>query len=140
MKRFKIKIENLLYKYITKWYIKLTNKRNFTFEKLKDEYTYTFKKEFSGCNYSIHNPIEAVYFVLVETYSAIHLLNIEGITMDYTDKDYIKVNITTARPGLIIGRNGQDISRLTINLSRYFGKNVVVILDEAKTDFGYSNY
>ena len=28
MKRIKIKIENFIYEHITKWYVKLTNKRN----------------------------------------------------------------------------------------------------------------
>ena len=63
--------------------------------------------------------------------------NIQGITMDYSNDNFIKVNIITERPGLIIGKNGKDINNLTENLTEYFGKKVDINLIEIKTNFIY---
>ena len=74
-------------------------------------------------------------FTLIKIYRRTPLLNIQGITMDYSNDDFIKVNITTERPGLIIGKGGKDIDNLTENLTEYFGKKVNVNLIETKTNF-----
>ena len=138
MKRIKIKIENFIYEHITKWYVKLTNKRNHNLDIIKgNNYDYFVNDKFKGCKYSLLSPIECIYFTLIKIYRRTPLLNIQGITMDYSNDDFIKVNITTERPGLIIGKGGKDIDNLTENLTEYFGKKVNVNLIEIKTNFIY---
>ena len=140
MKEFKIKVEDFIYKYITKWYVKLTNKRNYNLDVMKPNYTYSVNENFKGCTYGVYQPIECVYFALLKVYGHIRYLNIQGITMDYSNKNTIQVKIMTARPGLIIGKGGKDIEQLTFYLNRYFGKLVEVNLVEVKTNFIYTNY
>lgn len=48
MKEFKIKVEDFIYKYITKWYVKLTNKRNYNLDVMKPDYTYSVNEKFQG--------------------------------------------------------------------------------------------
>lgn len=45
----------------------------------------------------------------------------------------VRVTIRTARPGLVIGRKGEDIERLREQLSRLSGKEVYIEIDEVKT-------
>ena len=44
----------------------------------------------------------------------------------------VRVTIRTARPGLVIGRKGEDIEKLREELSRMTGKEVYVEIDEVK--------
>lgn len=140
MKKIKKKIENFIYKHIAKWYVKLTNKRHWNFKTLTDGYEYFVTHKFRNCHYAITNPIECVYFALNEVYSGTNV-RVQGITMDYEESsDYIKVNILSERPGLVIGYHGRDIDNLTEILTNYFGKKVKVNVVEFKTNFVYRNY
>jgi len=44
----------------------------------------------------------------------------------------VRVTIKTARPGLVIGRKGEDIERLRAGLSEMTGKEVYIEIDEVK--------
>ena len=140
MKTLKRKIESYIYKYITKWFIKLTKKLNqydILFQENWNEGIYV-NEPFKGCKYSLFSPIECIYLAFNEIYHcSLQRFNIQGITMDYSNDNFIKVNIITERPGLIIGKNGKDINNLTENLTEYFGKKVNINLIETKTNFMY---
>ena len=138
MKTLKRKIETYIYKYITKWFLKLTKKLNqYDIPFQENEYEGIYVNEpFKGCKYSLLSPIECIYFAFNEIYHcSLRRFNIQGITMDYDNDDFIKVNIMTARPGCIIGRGGKDIDNLTKTLTKYFGKKVEINLIETKTNF-----
>lgn len=47
-------------------------------------------------------------------------------------KDKCEVTINTAKPGIIIGRGGEDIERLRKNLSKYVGEEVYISIVEVK--------
>ena len=136
--KLRFKIENFIYKYITKWYIRLTNKRNHNLDTIKGNgYDFFVNDKFKGCKCSLLTPIECIYFTLIENYRRTQFLNIQGITMDYSNDNFIKVNITTECPGLIIGKGGKDIDNLTEKLTKCFGKKVEINLIEMKTHFAY---
>ena len=138
MKTPKRKIESYIYKYITKWFIKLTKKLNqYDIPFKENEYDEVYVNEpFKGCKYSLLSPIECIYFAFNEIYHCgLQRFNIQGITMDYDNAEFIKVNIMTARPGYIIGCGGKDINNLTKTLTKYFGKKVEINLIETKTNF-----
>lgn len=138
MKISKRKIEIYIYKYITKWFIKLTKKLNQYDIPIKDDcYEGIYvNKSFKGCTYSLFSPIECIYFAFNEIYHcSLTRFNIQGITMDYSNDNFIKVNIITERPGSIIGFRGKDIDNLTETLTKYFGKRVEINLIENKTNF-----
>ena len=138
MKISKRKIEIYIYKYITKWFIKLTKKVNqydILFQEDWNEGIYE-NEPFKGCKYSLFSPIECIYLAFNEIYHcSLQRFNIQGITMDYDNAEFIKVNIMTARPGYIIGTGGKDINNLAKTLTKYFGKKVEINLIETKTNF-----
>ena len=45
----------------------------------------------------------------------------------------VRVTIRTARPGLVIGRKGEDIEKLREQLSKMTGKEVYIEIDEVRT-------
>lgn len=140
MKISKRKIEIYIYKCITKWFIKLTKKLNQYDIPFKEDYYEGIyvNKSFKGCKYSLLSPIECIYLAFNEIYHcSLSRFNIQGITMDYSNDDFIKVNITTARPGFIIGKGGKDINNLTEKLTECFGKKVEINLIEMKIKFFY---
>jgi small subunit ribosomal protein S3 len=44
----------------------------------------------------------------------------------------VRINIFTARPGIVIGRKGQDIERISAELSRLTGKEVYIEIQEIR--------
>ncbi len=44
----------------------------------------------------------------------------------------VRINIFTARPGIVIGRKGQDIERIRAELSRMTGKEVYIEIQEIR--------
>ena len=44
----------------------------------------------------------------------------------------VRINIFTARPGIVIGRKGQDIERIRAELSRLTGKEVYIEIQEIR--------
>jgi small subunit ribosomal protein S3 len=47
-------------------------------------------------------------------------------------KDKVEVTINTAKPGVIIGRGGEDIEKLRKSLSKYVGEEVYISIVEVK--------
>lgn len=135
MKKIKIKVKNYIYNQITKWYVKLTNERNRNFEMVKDSYDFYVIDKFKGCNLAILNPIQCIYFALIKVYATLNTNRIYGISVDYDNDEYIKVNIQTERPGFIIGYHGETINTLRKILTEYFGKKVEVNIIETKYQF-----
>lgn len=45
----------------------------------------------------------------------------------------VRVNIRTARPGIVIGRKGQDIERVRAELSKMTGKEIYIEIQEIKS-------
>ena len=134
------KLEDFIYKRITNWFIKLTNKRNHNLNLMKGDYDVVINSDFEGCTYGICQPIECIYFALLEVYGHIDRLRIQGITMDYSDNNVIKINIMSAYPGLIIGRYGKPIEQLHSTLYKYFGKKVNINLVEVKMEIARMIY
>lgn len=131
-KTFKKRCTDLVFKYVTGWYIKLSHKYNHTLTPLTDGYEYFINPRFKGCNTGVYNPIEVVYFGLKTVYRNVFILAIQGITVDYTDENIITVNISTLHPGLIIGLHGRDIDHLSNILTDYFGQKTVINIKEVK--------
>lgn len=44
----------------------------------------------------------------------------------------VRINLFTARPGIVIGRKGQDIERIRVELSRLTGKEVYIEIQEIR--------
>lgn len=134
MGRIKNHIGNLIYQIIQKLYIRLSNKRSGNLIRLKDCYDYTVNPKFKGCNISITNPVECVYFALLQVYGGLSAIRLQGIIVAY-DNNEIQVTIHTQRPGMIIGFRGKDIDELNLILEKYFNKPVKVNLIEMKDKF-----
>lgn len=61
-------------------------------------------------------------------------LQIHGVDVDTQKKEQIDVTIRLHRPGLLIGKGGQDINAVSELLSNNFGKTVVIHIVEVKKD------
>lgn len=87
-------------------------------------------------NYWIFSPVEAVENVLKLHFMNNRLyyrLHIHGIQVD-TQGDVITVKISLRRPGWLIGRQGKDINAVTKELTKVFGVETKILIDEIKTD------
>lgn len=87
-------------------------------------------------NYWIFSPVEAVENVLKLHFMNNRLyyrLHIHGIQVD-TQGDAITVKISLRRPGWLIGRQGKDIDAVTKELTKVFGVETKILIDEIKTD------
>lgn len=131
MRKIKNYVNNLIYKMIQKWYVRLSNKMNGNLIRLKDDYEYMVNSKFRGCNIGVINSVECVYFALLQVYKRLSVIRLQGITVTHNNDD-IQVNIYTQRPGLVIGRGGRDIDELNLILKKYFNKPVKVNLIEIK--------
>lgn len=60
-------------------------------------------------------------------------LHIRGIQVD-TQGDVITVKISLRRPGLLIGGRGKDIDAITEKLTKVFGVETKILIDEIKKD------
>lgn len=61
-------------------------------------------------------------------------LEIHGVDVDTQQKEQIDVTIRLHRPGLLIGKGGQDIDAVSELLSNNFGKTVKIHIVEVKND------
>ena len=61
-------------------------------------------------------------------------LKIQGVDVDTQQKDQIDVTIKLHRPGLLIGRGGNDIDAVSELLSSNFGKTTKIHIVEVKDD------
>ena len=89
-------------------------------------------------NYWIFSPVEAVENVLKlhfldEDSQRYSRLRIQGIQVN-TQGDVIEVKISLRRPGLLIGCRGKDIDAVTKELTRVFGVETNILIDEIKAD------
>lgn len=87
-------------------------------------------------NYWIFSPVEAVENVLKLHFMnnrMYYRLHIHGIQVD-TQGDVIVVKISLRRPGLLIGCRGKDIDTVTKELTKVFGVETQILIDEIKTD------
>ena len=87
-------------------------------------------------NYWIFNPVEAVENVLKLHFidsRKYYRLRIQGIQVN-TQSDVIEVKISLRRPGLLIGSQGKDIDAVTKELTKAFGVETKILIDEIKTD------
>jgi ribosomal protein S3 len=60
-------------------------------------------------------------------------LHIQGIQVD-TQGDVITVKISLRRPGLLIGSRGKDIDAVTKELTKVFGVETKILIDEIRKD------
>ena len=87
-------------------------------------------------NYWIFSPVEAVENVLKLHFMngrRYYRLHIHGIQVD-TQGDVITVKISLRRPGLLIGSQGKDIDAVTEKLTKVFGAETKILIDEIKKD------
>ena len=87
-------------------------------------------------NYWIFSPVEAVENVLKLHFMnnrMYYRLHIHGIQVD-TQGDVIVVKISLRRPGLLIGGQGKDIDAVTKELTKVFGVETKILINEIKTD------
>lgn len=89
-------------------------------------------------NYWIFSPVEAVENVLKLHFmdgdgQRYYRLHIQGIQVD-TQGDVIVVKISLRRPGLLIGSQGKDINAVTKKLTKVFGVETQILIDEIKKD------
>lgn len=61
-------------------------------------------------------------------------LKIHGIDVDTQNKDAIEVTIRIHRPGMLIGKGGEDINAVEKLLTDYFCKRVIIHISEVKRD------
>ena len=120
-------------KFLRKLLIRWVNKKHRNLDPLIAEPGYKIFPRYEKCNRGIFNPLECIYFALLEVYENPSQLKIQGVRADYSsDPSKIIVHIHTSRPGLIIGFRGRDFDKLTSVLSRYFGKDTEIKLTEEK--------
>jgi hypothetical protein len=87
-------------------------------------------------NYWIFSPVEAVENVLKLHFidnRRYYRLHIQGIQVD-TQGDVIIVKISLTRPGLLIGSRGKDIDAITEKLTKVFGVETKILIDEIRKD------
>ena len=82
---------------------------------------------------AIYSPLKTVYLCIEKVYNTANILQIHGINVD-TQKDIIDIKIFTKRPGILIGRGGKDIDKLTKEISLMFDKKVMIDIIEIKHD------
>lgn len=85
---------------------------------------------------------KALHYALLYVYgNEISRLEINGVVFSETFED-IKVNLYTARPGLIIGKMGSLIDNLGEFLTKVFGKQTKINITETQRMLGldYSHY
>ena len=89
-------------------------------------------------NYWIFSPVEAVENVLKlhfldEDSQRYSRLRIQSIQVN-TQSDVIEVKISLRRPGLLIGCQGKNIDAITKELTKVFGVETKILIDEIKKD------
>ena len=89
-------------------------------------------------NYWVFSPVEAVENVLKLHFfdgdgRRYYRLQIHGIQVN-TQGDVIEVKISLRRPGLLIGGQGRDIDAVTKKLTKVFGIETKILINEIKTD------
>ena len=109
---------------------------NWTNKVIYDSYS-TVKLIKSSPNNWVFSPVEAVYYVLklyfVNRINDYYRLGIFGIDVD-TQDETIDVTIRLKRPGLLIGKGGQDIDIITKELKRVFNMPTTIHIVEVKKD------
>lgn len=85
-------------------------------------------------NYWVFSPVEAVQYALhLHFQDTFFKMGIFGIVID-TQNETIDVTIHLKRPGLLIGKGGQDIDIVTKELKRVFNMPTTIHIIEIKKD------
>ena len=126
--------------------LKVYNKvKTYVFNKELDQFTSRVNYDEYGAvkliksnpNYWVFNPVEAVTYVIKthfnEYTSRCFRLGIFGIDID-TQDETIDVTIRLKRPGLLIGKSGNDITELQNKLSKVFNMPTKIHIEEVKKD------
>jgi len=108
---------------------------------LKNNYIRRWYEE-GGKTYGRLKMSKALHYALLYVYgNEISRLEINGVVFSETFED-IKVNLYTARPGLIIGKMGSFIDNLEEVLTKVFGKQTKINITETQKllglDYRYS--
>lgn len=120
-------------KLIQKLYFKLYNKLHNNFEPLVDGYDYSVLGKYSNYNLSLYNPLEVLYFAIMEVYDGkVDILGIHGFDINYEHEDLIEIIIYCSRPGLLIGYRGRDIDKLKEVLTKYYRGPIKISIKEKK--------
>lgn len=94
------------------------------YTKCWDSQWYAGKKEFAK---NLHEDLKVRDFIFKEFKSA----SVARVKIERSP-DKVRVNIYTARPGVIIGRRGADIDRLRDTIMKMIGKEIQVNIREIK--------
>ncbi len=128
------KFEDFIYKLLFKWYVKLSNKRHYNFTQIKSDDTVTVNKKYDGMNLAVLNPVEVVYFCLNKVYgNNITKLGFCGFNI-CNKETQIDVTFCLRKPGMMIGKYGEDVDKFREALEKYFNKKVQINLEEVKND------
>lgn len=106
-----IKIKQFIEKRLKQLFIK--NEMNALSFKIENE---CFMDGSKSKTLAIYSPLKTVYLCIEKIYNTANILQIHGINVD-TQKDIIDIKIFTKRPGILIGRGGRDIDKLTLESS-----------------------
>lgn len=113
-------------------------KRNYDDVIVKSSYEYYVPKD--KYKHSIYNPMIVVWHELEKMfdngkgYSIIRRMGIMGIDIDTQNENFVTVTITLKRPGMLIGKGGNNINELESQLSYLFNRETKVKIDEVKRD------
>lgn len=123
-----IKIKQFIEKRLKQLFIK--NEMNALSFKIENE---CFMDGSKSKTLAIYSPLKTVYLCIEKVYNTANILQIHGINVD-TQKDIIDIKIFTKRTGILIGRGGRDIDKLTKEISLMFDKKVMIDIIEIKHD------
>lgn len=124
-----IKIKQFIEKRLKQLFIK--NEMNALSFKIENECFMDGSKK--AKTLAIYSPLKTVYLCIEKVYNTANILQIHGINVN-TQKDIIDIKIFTKRPGILIGRGGKDIDKLTKEISLMFDKKVMIDIIEIKHD------
>lgn len=96
----------------------------------------------------LYNVVQKLYFRVVKDERKIVMSSLMDVYKDVFSLQILtcalevstnKFKILTKRPGLIIGKGGEDINKLEKLLSKRFGKNLTIEIIEYKYNSAWQN-
>ena len=93
-------------------------------------YTYEMRHQYKPFNRAMLFPCSVVSMVLAEYFQRVDLLGIHSISVDTQSDEAVTVTITLNRPGLLIGKGGKDIDAVRERLSKLFGRETNIDIEE----------
>jgi hypothetical protein len=118
------KFRKHIYDYEIGWYLN---------DNIRDTY---YGNVISDIKIGVFSPVLVVTKTLEQYFGfeGYHRLRIHAVDVDTQQKDRIDVTIKLHRPGLLIGRGGEDIDTVSELLSNNFGKTIKIHIVEVKYD------